>query len=201
MQDRRLIGYSIAASALAAGSAGAEIQNVETFIIEGTETSTPDMFVLSGTIDLTGNGTDNFSIFGLFDYANDRGYASLSPISGNYVAREPFGGGYVVSAFSPGDTIDGDLSFGGFTTLFERDYFNLDDDYEPFLNQRGFAGLRLSGDTGNSLFACLDFQVIVRGGGFSAEIRSGLINTESGEAVTCPDFADAILIDRFEEAD
>ena len=200
MQDRRLIGYSLAASARAAGSAGAEIQEIGTFIIEGT-TSNQETYLLSGQIDLNGNGSNNFSVFGLFNYAQDSGYVSIAPWSGNYVASEWFAGGYVVSRFNPGDTIDADLSYREFTEIFLRDYFGFDDDYEVFLNQRGFVGFSIPGEDGGTDFACVDFQVNLRGGGFSAEIRGGVINTASGEAATCPDFANVIFADRFEEAD
>ncbi len=200
MQDRRLIGYSIAASAMAAGSAGAEIQNVGTFIIEGS-TGNPAFSSFGGSIDLNGNGSDNFSVFGYINFDQDSGYVAISPWPDNYVVNELVAGGYLVSSFSPGDVIDGDLAFGGYSHLFVRDWSSFEQDYEAFLNQRGFFGFAIPGADEGIDFACVDIQVNLKGSVFSAEIRGGLINTESGEAVTCPDFPDGILADRFEEAD
>ncbi|TVR98915.1 MAG: hypothetical protein EA418_00680 [Wenzhouxiangellaceae bacterium] len=200
MQDRRLIGYSIAASALTAGSAGAEIQEVGTFIIEGS-TGNPAFSVLSASIDLNDDGSDNFSVFGYIDFDQNSGYVAISPRSNNYVASESVAGGYVVSNFGPGDTIDSDLTFGDYSHFFVRDWFGFEDDYEPFLNQRGFFGFSMPGADGGIDFACVDFQLNLKEGAFSAEIRGGLINTESGEAAICPDFADVIFADRLEQND
>lgn len=200
MQDRRYLSYAAAVGAIAAGGAAAEVQTVGPFIVESFSSSpiNPENLSVNSPLDITGNGSPNLYVAGIYRYSDDSGYLALTMLPGNYVVAESFGANYKVPMFAPGDVIDNDLLLiPSWAAFFERDSFPGSDGYDGFFNQRGFFGLRLSSDTGNALFACLELHAIVRGG-LTVEIRGGVVNTEPGQGVTCPDFFDDVFLDSFE---
>ncbi|MCC5866141.1 MAG: hypothetical protein JJU31_13540 [Wenzhouxiangella sp.] len=203
MQDRRYWSYAAAVGSIAAGSAAAEIQTVGPFIVESFASSpiNPENLSVNSGLDITGNGFPDFYVVGTYRTVEDSGYLALTMLPGSYVVAETFGVDYKVPMFAPGDVIDNErLLIPTWAAFFERDSFPNSDGYDGFFNQRGFFGVRLSGDTGNQLFACLELQAIARGG-LTVEVRGGLLNTESGQPVTCPDFSDDVYSDSFEGED
>lgn len=203
MNDRRLMQYTAAVGALAAaGPLLAEPQPIPQTRIDANE-GAPGQFLLSGGIDLTGDGNNEMNVFGFFDFDDDEGYISFSGSGGTYIARDFVAGGYVARAFAPDDAIDAALDFSSsFVDLFSRNYFfPPDGDYEVFLEERGFVGLRFQLSSVGSVYACMEVQAKVDSSdGFGLIVRGGVYEDEAGQPVTCPDFLpDEIFQDRFSE--
>jgi len=198
MIDRRLMQYSAAVGALAAsGPLLAEPQPISPVFLEGTEVA-PGVFSINGSIDVTGDGTAEMNVFGTFNYNNNDGYVFLSGTPGNYIARTFVSGGYVAQAFAPDDEVDGThSSWNDLTYLFSRNWSEPPDgDFETFLNERGFVGLRFQLPETGTVYGCMETRLVLSGG-LDLAVRGGLYEDVAGEPVTCPEFVDEVFSDRF----
>lgn len=190
--ERRLRNYSAAIGSLAvAAPALGAVEDIQLQTVEGTESST-DFFTYSGSLDLDGDGTEDFSVFGFYSTAGDYGYIDLSgdstsdpdlPYNLGHAEYNASAYSYVAIPLEAGETVD--ESTGAYTSFFR--VFGHQPDYEEFFEQRGFVGVNFDIPGNSPHFGCMEILVEDDNGDGAPDLQvvGGVYDDDPETAVDC----------------
>jgi hypothetical protein len=194
LASNRLSAYSAALGGLAlAAPVGAAVQNLPPQLIEAQEDSPGSgLFIYDANIDVDGDGSDDYSVFGFYSTTGGYGYIGLSGLpTGDYglpynqTAAQEIDYSYYALPLEDGDPVSGSLDFANFVYLYQQDFFG--PDLLDFFEQRGFVGLRFDIPGGSPHFGCVELTVTdVNGSGApDLQIVGGVFDDVTDTPVTC----------------
>lgn len=168
LPEKRLTHYSAAIGSLvAAGSAAAAVQDVPPQSVESNQ-GDPGFYTYSGSLDVDGDGVNDFNVSGFYDTSQgEQGYISVSglftddndlPYNQVHAEYNGYVGAYVGIPMTAGETVDGTLPYSVFNISLHR-VGQGGDDYEAFLEQRGFLGVEFDIPAESPHFGCMDIEI------------------------------------------